>query len=110
MRVPKQVYAVVGHQVEIAAVLVVPQVRPLAPYEGEPPAGMQGDWAELGVRGGQVVTHVPAPSKARVSGCSPRPSSRPTAWMPRRIAWPAARSLTRARPFPYSAMPSISSR
>src|SRR2546429_2848729 len=110
MRVPKKIDAVVRHQVEIAAVLVVPQVRPLAPYECEPPAGMQGDRAELGVRGGQVVTHVPAPSKARVSGCSPRPSSSPTAWMPRRIACAAASSLTLARPLPYSATRSTSSR
>ena len=108
--VPEEIDPVVGHQVEVVAVFVVPEVRPLAVNEGQPAAGMQRNRAELGVGGGQVVTHVPAPSKARINGCSPRPSSSPTALMPRRIACAAASSLTRARPLPYSDTRSTSSR
>src|SRR5205823_799540 len=110
VRVPKKIDAVIGHQVEVPPVLVVPQIGPLAANKGDAPARVQRDRAELGVRGGQVVTHVPAPSNARVSGCSPRPSSSPTAWMPRRMACAAASSLTLARPLPYSATRSTSSR
>src|SRR6202022_3098847 len=108
--VPQEIDAVVGHQVEVAPFFVIPQVRPFPAYEGQSPAGVQRNGAELGVRGGQVVTHVPAPSNARISGCSPRPSSSPTALMPRRMACAAASSLTRALPLPYSDTRSTSSR
>ena len=47
--------------------------------------------------------------QSATAGTPTNPSSSPTAWMPRRIAWPAVNSLTRARPFPYSAIRSTSS-
>src|ERR1700736_6709587 len=103
MGVAKEIDAVVGHQIEVPPVFVIPQVRSLSPNQRQPPAGVQRDRTELRMGGGQVVTHVPAPSKARISGCSPRPSSSPTAWMPRRMACAAASNLTLARPLPYLA-------
>src|ERR1700730_2267637 len=100
MRVPQEIDAVVRHQVEISAALVVPEVAPLTTTQADAAIDVQWDWVQP-CPDPHASTHVPAPSNALIKGCSPRPSSRPTAWIPWRIAGAAASSLTRARPLPY---------
>ena len=78
MRVAKKVDAVVRHQVEIAPVVFVPEIAALTANQADASIGVQRNRLESCLQL-HAVTHVPAPSNARVSGCSPRPSSRPTA-------------------------------
>src|SRR5579884_1502970 len=114
----KDVDAVVGHCIEVAATVGVPQVHALAPYEGDPPLGIErnlGRRLDGHDRPFDDVTSVIAPSALAIGapsrrrcvpppltalwiGFSARASARMTRGTPRRRAAPQARTFFFIRP------------
>src|SRR5713226_5045376 len=94
----QDVDTVIGHHVQVAATLLVPEVTTVAAHQAEPAVGVQGQRCKPADHVLHSRIHVPASFMASSRGCSRRPSARATALIPRRRACWAARSFTRARP------------